>query len=144
MRAGGYDRCAPIRLPRVRCPPLHVRCRWKDRRLRHVYGEAMPRTQHPPLTGRIERVLGHAPRTGDEIALAVGYTGHDVPIGQALAQLVSEGLPPSRELRIVLLPLREQGEEFIAINRHRRGYSPARAPAATRSAHSCAITRACP
>jgi hypothetical protein len=46
---------------------------------------------HTPLTGRIERVLGHEPRTRDEIAFAVGYVGHDVPIGQALAQLVSNG-----------------------------------------------------
>ena len=44
-----------------------------------------------PLTGRIERVLGHEPRTRDEIALAVGYAGHDVSMGQALAQLVGEG-----------------------------------------------------
>ena len=54
----------------------------------------MPHTQHAqhtPLTGRIEHVLGHEPRTRDEIALAVGYAGHDVPIGQALAQLVSGG-----------------------------------------------------
>jgi hypothetical protein len=46
---------------------------------------------HTPLTGRIERVLGHEPRTRDEIAFAVGYAGHDIPIGQALAQLVSNG-----------------------------------------------------
>jgi len=50
----------------------------------------MPR-KPTPLVGRIERVLGHEPRTRDEIALAVGYAGHDVPIAQALARLVSEG-----------------------------------------------------
>jgi hypothetical protein len=44
-----------------------------------------------PLTGRIERVLGHEPRTRDEIALAVGYAGHDIPMGHALARLVSDG-----------------------------------------------------
>ena len=47
--------------------------------------------QYAPLTGRIERVLGHEPRTREEVALAVGYAGHDVPLGQALAQLVSNG-----------------------------------------------------
>lgn len=51
----------------------------------------MPHTPYQSLTGRIEHVLGHSPRTRDEIALAVGYAGHDVPIGQALAQLVSDG-----------------------------------------------------
>lgn len=49
------------------------------------------RTQHATLTGRIEHVLGHSPRTRHEIAVAVGYAGHDVLIAQALAQLVREG-----------------------------------------------------
>ena len=44
-----------------------------------------------PLTDRIERVLGHAPRTRDEIAVAVGYAGHDVTMKRALAQLVGDG-----------------------------------------------------
>ena len=48
-------------------------------------------TQHARLTGRIEHVLGHSPRTRQEIAVAVGYAGHDVLIAQALAQLVREG-----------------------------------------------------
>jgi len=51
----------------------------------------MAETQRTPLTARIERVLGHEPRTRDEIALAVGYAGHDVPMGHALALLVSDG-----------------------------------------------------
>jgi len=64
---------------------------------RHVDSESM---QHPThnqhsqratLTGRIEHVLGHSPCTRQEIAVAVGYAGHDVLIAQALAQLVREG-----------------------------------------------------
>ena len=51
----------------------------------------MPDTERTPLTTRIERVLGHEPRTRDEIALAVGFCGHDVPMGRALAMLVSDG-----------------------------------------------------
>ena len=47
--------------------------------------------RHATLTGRIETVLGDAPRTRQEIAVAVGYGGHDVLIAQALAQLVREG-----------------------------------------------------
>jgi len=47
--------------------------------------------RHATLTGRIETVLGDAPRTRQEIAAAVGYAGHDVLIAQALAQLVREG-----------------------------------------------------
>jgi hypothetical protein len=43
------------------------------------------------LTTRIERVLGHEPRTRAEIALAVGYAGHDVSMSHALARLVSDG-----------------------------------------------------
>jgi hypothetical protein len=50
-----------------------------------------PHTQHATLSGRIEHVLGHSPRTRQEIAVAVGYAGHDVLIAQALAQLVREG-----------------------------------------------------
>ena len=49
---------------------------------------AMERTS---LTARIERVLGHEPRTRAEIALAVGYAGHDVPMSHALERLVSDG-----------------------------------------------------
>jgi hypothetical protein len=48
-------------------------------------------SQHATLTGRIEHALGHSPRTRHEIAVAVGYAGHDVLIAQALAQLVREG-----------------------------------------------------
>ena len=48
-------------------------------------------SRHATLTGRIEHVLGHSPRTRHEIAAAVGYVGHDVLIAQALAQLVREG-----------------------------------------------------
>ena len=44
-----------------------------------------------PLTVRIARVLGHEPRTRAEIAVAVGYYGHDVSMGQALAVLESDG-----------------------------------------------------
>ena len=51
----------------------------------------MAEIERTPLTTRIARVLGHEPRTRDEIALAVGYAGHDVPMGQALALLVSDG-----------------------------------------------------
>jgi hypothetical protein len=51
----------------------------------------MPEMERTPLIGRIERVLGHEPRTRDEIALAVGYAGRDVSTRQALAQLVSDG-----------------------------------------------------
>jgi hypothetical protein len=36
-------------------------------------------------------VLGHEPRTRTEIALAVGYAGHDIPMGHALERLVSDG-----------------------------------------------------
>ncbi|HEY1775134.1 MAG TPA: hypothetical protein VGG41_03140 [Solirubrobacteraceae bacterium] len=45
------------------------------------------------LTARIQRVLGHEPRTRTEIALAVGYAGHEVSasMGQALERLVSDG-----------------------------------------------------
>jgi starvation-inducible outer membrane lipoprotein len=48
-------------------------------------------TEHATLTGRIEHVLGDSARTRQEIAVAVGYAGHDVLIAQALAQLVREG-----------------------------------------------------
>jgi hypothetical protein len=51
----------------------------------------MPGTERMPLTTRIERVLGHEPRTREEIANAVGYGGNDLPMGQALALLVSDG-----------------------------------------------------
>jgi len=51
----------------------------------------MAQTDHTPLAARIERVLGHEPRTRAEIALAVGYAGHDVPMSHALARLVSDG-----------------------------------------------------
>ncbi len=52
---------------------------------------AMPGMERAPLTVRIERVLGHEPRTRAEIALAVGYAGHDLSMGHALALLVSDG-----------------------------------------------------
>ena len=52
----------------------------------------MAEIERTSLTARIQRVLGHEPRTRDEIALAVGYAGHDVSMGQALALLVSDGL----------------------------------------------------
>jgi hypothetical protein len=45
-----------------------------------------------PLSDRIEHLLGHEPRTRDEIAFAVGYTGHDVSMTEALAHLVGNGL----------------------------------------------------
>jgi hypothetical protein len=51
----------------------------------------MSEIQRMPLTRRIERVLGHEPRTREEIALAVGYAGHELSMGQALALLVSDG-----------------------------------------------------
>lgn len=53
----------------------------------------MPHTQRTvtPLTARIARVLGHEPRTREEIAHAVGYSRHDISMGQALALLVSDG-----------------------------------------------------
>jgi hypothetical protein len=51
----------------------------------------MSEMERTPLTARIERVLGHEPRTRAEIALAVGYAGQDVPISHALALLVSDG-----------------------------------------------------
>jgi hypothetical protein len=47
--------------------------------------------ERTPLTDRIQRVLGHEPRTRDEIALAVGYAGHDVTMTTALEQLVGDG-----------------------------------------------------
>jgi hypothetical protein len=52
---------------------------------------AMPEMERTPLIARIERVLGHEPRTRAEIALAVGYAGHDLSMAQALALLVSDG-----------------------------------------------------
>jgi hypothetical protein len=63
----------------------------KERGIAHVDQNAMPETEHTQLTARIERVLGHEPRTRAEIALAVGYAGHDVSMKQALAVLVSDG-----------------------------------------------------
>lgn len=51
----------------------------------------MAPTEHKPLTAQIQRVLGHAPRTRVEIALAVGYAGHDASMRQALELLVAEG-----------------------------------------------------
>ncbi len=51
----------------------------------------MAQTERTPLAERIERVLGHAPRTRDEIAVAVGYAGHEVSMRQALAQVVRDG-----------------------------------------------------
>jgi hypothetical protein len=44
-----------------------------------------------PLTGRICHVLGHEPRTRQEIALAAGYDGHGQVLSEALAQLVASG-----------------------------------------------------
>ena len=49
------------------------------------------RTQRTPLTGRICHVLGHEPRTRQEIALAAGYDGHGQVLSAALAQLVASG-----------------------------------------------------
>ena len=49
------------------------------------------RTQRTPLTGRICHVLGHEPRTRQEIALAAGYDGHGQVLSEALAQLVASG-----------------------------------------------------
>ena len=43
------------------------------------------------LTGRIEHVLGHEPRTRQEIAGAAAYDGHGQVLSDALAQLVSDG-----------------------------------------------------
>ena len=51
----------------------------------------MAELERTPLTARIERVLGHEPRTRAEIAHAVGYGGCDVPMGDALERLVSDG-----------------------------------------------------
>jgi hypothetical protein len=51
----------------------------------------MPNNERVSLAGRIERVLGHEPRTRDEIALAVGYIGREVSIRQALDEVVSNG-----------------------------------------------------
>ena len=51
----------------------------------------MPQTERTPLTVRIERVLGHEPRTRAEIAVAVGYSRHDISMGQALALLENDG-----------------------------------------------------
>ena len=49
------------------------------------------RTQRTPLTGRICHVLGHEPRTRQEIALAAAYDGHGQVLSEALAQLVASG-----------------------------------------------------
>jgi hypothetical protein len=51
----------------------------------------MSAIERKPLTARIERVLGHEPRTRAEIALAVGYAGHDGAMSHALERLVSDG-----------------------------------------------------
>ena len=48
-------------------------------------------TRRTPLTGRICHVLGHEPRTRQEIALAAGYDGHGQVLSEALAQLVASG-----------------------------------------------------
>jgi hypothetical protein len=48
-------------------------------------------TGRTPLTGRICDVLGHEPRTRQEIALAAGYDGHGQVLSEALAQLVTSG-----------------------------------------------------
>jgi hypothetical protein len=48
-------------------------------------------TRRTPLTGRICDVLGHEPRTRQEIALAAGYDGHGQVLSDALAQLVTSG-----------------------------------------------------
>jgi hypothetical protein len=49
----------------------------------------MPYT--PLLTGRIEHVLGHEPRTRQEIAGAARYDGHGQVLSDALAELVAAG-----------------------------------------------------
>ena len=52
----------------------------------------MEHVQYAPLlTGRIEHVLGHEPRTRHEIAVAAAYDGHGQVLSDALAQLVSDG-----------------------------------------------------
>jgi hypothetical protein len=45
----------------------------------------------PLLTGRIEHVLGHEPRTRQEIAVSAGYDGHGQVLSDALAELVAAG-----------------------------------------------------
>ena len=52
---------------------------------------AMAEIERASLIVRIERVLGHEPRTRAEIAFAVGYAGHDLSMAQALALLVNDG-----------------------------------------------------
>jgi hypothetical protein len=52
----------------------------------------MEHVQYAPLlTGRIEQVLGHEPRTRQEIAVAVAYDGRGQVLSAALAKLVSDG-----------------------------------------------------
>jgi hypothetical protein len=52
----------------------------------------MEHVQYAPLlTGRIEHVLGHEPRTRQEIAVAVAYDGRAQVLSDALAKLVSDG-----------------------------------------------------
>jgi hypothetical protein len=53
--------------------------------------EERMRSQRTPLTGRICHVLGHEPRTRQEIALAAGYDGHGQVLSDALAELVASG-----------------------------------------------------
>jgi hypothetical protein len=52
----------------------------------------MEHVQYAPLlTGRIEHVLGHEPRTRQEIAVAAAYDGCGQVLSDALAKLVSDG-----------------------------------------------------